>query len=87
MKRYVKSAYVETFAITLIVLSVLVIIAASMGFFYGKYIPANFAEKGSAIPGIVYPTIYITLGIIVFYNVLLVLTSTCLLVLNLDKRR
>ena len=87
MKRYIKSTYVETFAITLIVLSVFAIIAACSGFFYAREIPPNFAEKGSAIPEIVYLSIYITLGIVAFYNVLLVLASACLLVLNIDKRR
>ncbi|MBW2991663.1 hypothetical protein KY345_00415 [Candidatus Woesearchaeota archaeon] len=85
MKRYIKSVYVEAFAITFIVLSAFAIIATATGFFYVRPVAESFAEKGP-VPDGVYPAVYTALGVIIFYHVLLVLTSTCLLVLNQEKR-
>ena len=85
MKKYLKSMYVETFAITLIVLSAFAIIATTIGFFYIN--PEGFVEKGTAVPSSVYATIYTVLGLVIFYHILLILASVCFLILNKEKKR
>ena len=65
--RYVKSMYVEIFAIMLIVLYALSIVACATGFFLAKDIADGLVKKGIATASAVYPTIFTVLGALTFY--------------------